>query len=83
MNEEYKAIEQEDVNEIFDTCIFDSIVEGYLISVMEELEYSTEAIAKALDHLQVMFNDLGASEVLAIREGFISIAKEDGLIKEG
>ncbi len=44
MNEEYKAIEQEDVNEIFDTCIFDSIVEGYLISVMEELEYSTEAM---------------------------------------
>lgn len=69
--EEYQAIEQEDRNAIFDTCIFDSIVEGYLIAVMQDLEKTEQETAKALDSLRLLFTELGANEVLAIRDGFI------------
>ena len=37
----------------------------------EELGEEPGRIKEALEHLQIMFNDLGADEVLAIREGFI------------
>ena len=70
--EEYQAIEQEDRNEIFDTCIFDTIVEGYLIAVMQDLEKTEQEIAEAIEHLQIIFTELGANEVLAIRDGFIN-----------
>lgn len=70
--EEYQAIEQEDRNEIFDTCIFDTIVEGYLIAVMQDLEKTEQEIAEAIEHLQMIFTELGANEVLAIRDGFIN-----------
>ncbi len=70
--EEYQAIEQADRNAIFDTCIFDSIVEGYLIAVMQDLEKTQQETAEALEHLQMIFTELGANEVLAIRDGFIN-----------
>ena len=70
--EEYQAIEQEDRNAIFDTCIFDTIVEGYLIAVMQDLERTEQEIAEAIEHLQMIFTELGANEVLAIRDGFIN-----------
>lgn len=35
--EELQGLNQEAINEIFDTCAFDTIVEGYLISVLEEI----------------------------------------------
>lgn len=69
--EELQGLNQEAINEIFDTCAFDTIVEGYLISVLEEIGEEPGRIKEALEHLQIMFNDLGADEVLAIREGFI------------
>ncbi len=75
--EEYQAIDQQDRNEIFDTCIFDTIVEGYLITLMEELGKSKEETAAALEKLKILFYDFGADEVLAIREGFLNDSGTD------
>ncbi len=62
---------EEERNIVFDTGIFDEIVEGYLISVFEEMDASQETIKDALEKVRFDFTFLGANEVLAIRKGFI------------
>lgn len=66
-----KYLEDEERNIVFDTGMFDEIVEGYLISVFEEMEAPQETIIEALEKVRFDFTCLGANEVLAIRKGFI------------
>ncbi len=66
-----KYLEDEERNIVFDTGMFDEIVEGYLISVLDEMEVPQETIKDALEKVRFDFTYLGANEVLAIRKGFI------------
>lgn len=62
---------EEETSIVYDTCMFDNITEGYLISVLEEMELPIEQIKKAIDILRLDFTDLDANAVMAIRKGFL------------
>ena len=63
--------EEEKINALFDSCAFDDIVEGYLISVFEEMEMPVEQVKRALEILRFDFTDLDANAVRCIRKGFL------------
>ena len=46
---------EEETNLVYDTCEFDSITEGYLIAVLDELEYPKEKIIEAIEKLRFDF----------------------------
>lgn len=82
-----KYLEEEETNILYDTCMFDEITEGYLISVLEEMEMPVDEIKRAIDILRFDFTDLDAHAVRCIRKGFLESAgiedKEDPVRKEG
>lgn len=69
-----KYLNDEEIGIVYDTCMFDEITEGYLISVLEEMEMPQETIIKAIDILRLDFTDLDANAVRAIRKGFLESA---------
>ena len=62
---------EEESNLVYDTCMFDEITEGYLISVLEEMEMPIDEIKRAIDILRFDFTDLDANAVRCIRKGFL------------
>ena len=50
-----KYLEDEERNLVFDTGMFDEIVEGYLISVLDEMEVPQEKIIEALEKVRFDF----------------------------
>ncbi len=63
---------EEESNLVYDTCDFDDITEGYLIAVLDELEYPKEKILEAIEKLRFDFTYLGANEIRAIRRGYLA-----------
>lgn len=64
-------LNEEEINRLFDSCKFDEIVEGYLIAVLDELEYPKEKVLEAIEKLRFDFTYLGANEIRAIRKGYL------------
>lgn len=66
-----KYLNDEEIGIVYDTCMFDEITEGYLISVLEEMEMPVEQAKRAIDILRFDFTDLDAHAVRCIRKGFL------------
>lgn len=69
---------EEETNIVYDTCMFDEITEGYLISVFEEMEMPVEQVKRALEILRFDFTDLDANAVRCIRKGYLERNGIDG-----